>query len=421
MPDEEDLDARDLVDPLAEVRDRFELPADLYLDGNSLGPVSDAAQASLESAFEEWRTLGVRAWTEADPPWFEYGTRLGAKLAPFVGAGPEECVVTGGTTVNIHSLIGAFLDATDGNTVLVDELDFPTDHYAIRAQLRARGHDPEKGLVSVESRDGRTIHHEDLIAQMEDHRPDVVFLPSVLYRSGQRLDVERLTRAAHDVGAVIGFDLAHSVGLIPHELGAHGVDFAVWCSYKYLNAGPGAIAGLYLNDDHFDLSPGLPGWWGNDDATQFELNPHYEPAPDASRFEISTVPVFSAAPLFGSLDVLDEAGIHAVHDQSQVLTARLIQGVDDELAEYGYAVGTPRAPGERGGHVAIEHDAAAAISAALRDQGVIVDYRPPNVVRVCPAPLYTSVDDVEAAIDALREVVATGRYTQYRDADDTVT
>lgn len=422
---------RDAEDPLAPFRQRFEIPGELYFDGNSLGPISDAAEAALEQAVTEWRELGIEGWTEAERPWFRYGESLGADLAPLVGADPEEVVVANATTVNVHTLIGTFLDggrraALDGNSeravtassddrppgVLVNELDFPSDHYAIRAQLRQRGLDPDEHFHVVESRDGRTIEEDDIVAAIEDRDVGIVFMPSVLYRSGQLFDVQRITEAAHDHDALAGFDLAHSVGVVPHDLSDHDVDFAVWCSYKYLNAGPGAIAGLYVSEKHFGTMPALAGWWGHEKATQFEMRPEFTPADSAGAWQIGTVPVFSAAPLSGSLALLEAAGIDPIREKSLALTDYLIELVDEHLADLGCAVGTPRDPGRRGGHVAIEHSDAERISAALREQGIVVDFRPPNVVRVCPAPLYTRFADVLSFVKYLREILSTGAYME---------
>ncbi len=424
--DRADARERDREDPLAAFADRFSVPDDLYMDGNSLGAISADAERALQRAVEQWRDLGIRGWTEADPPWWHYGERLGDRLAPFLGADGEAVIAANSTTVNIHSLVGTFLDAAlaggaetatgepaGGPGVVVNELDFPTDHYAIRAQLETRGYDPDEHLHVVESRDGRTIAAEDVIATLEREDVGVLFMPSVLYRSGQLFDLERLTGAAHEHGAYAGFDLAHSVGVVPHELDRIGVDFAAWCSYKYLNAGPGAIAGLYVNEAHFGTRPGLPGWWGNDKDTQFDLNLTYEPADSAGAWQIGTVNVFSAAPLFGALDVIEDAGIEAIREKSITLTEHLIDLVDAELADHGYAVGTPRDPDRRGGHVALEHPEANGISQALRDRGVVTDFRPPNVIRVCPAPLYTGFEDVYDVVEHCREVVVEDEYERY--------
>jgi kynureninase len=421
---------RDGEDPLAGFRERFDVPGDRYLDGNSLGPVADAAEASLERAVTAWRELGIEGWTEAERPWFRYGESLGADLAPLIGAGADEVVVANSTTVNIHTLIGTFLDAPRGRPpgILVNELDFPTDHYAIRAQLRQRGHDPAEHFHVVESRDGRTIDEADVVAALDEYEVGIVFMPSVLYRSGQLLDVERITRAAHERDALAGFDLAHSVGVVPHDLSAQnhsdhddssrGVDFAVWCSYKYLNAGPGAIAGLYVNERHHGTTPALAGWWGHEKETQFEMRPAFTPADSAGAWQIGTVPILSAAPLSGALEILHEAGIEQVRAKSLALTDYLIHLVDERLAETAVAIGTPREPQSRGGHVALEHHAAEGVSEALRERGAVVDFRPPDVVRVCPAPLYTRFEDVWRFVETLETVLAERAYEDVGQGGD---
>ncbi len=318
---------RDRADSLADVRERFSGPDRQYLNGNSLGPVSEAAERTLQNAIAEWRELGIRGWTDADPPWFRYGERLGDELAPLLGAREEEAVVGNSTTVNVHTLIGTFLDVLGSDAprgVLVNELDFPTDHYAIRAQLRHRGLDPDTHLHLVESRDGRTIETDDIIAAMDECEIGIVFMPSVLYRSGQLLDIERITCGAHDRGMLAGFDIAHSVGVVPHDLSAHGVDFAVWCGYKYLNGGPAALAGLYVNERHFDARPALAGWWGHEKETQFEMRPEFTPAASAGAWQIGTIPVFSGAPLFGAIETVREAGIDAIREKSCSLTSYLV-------------------------------------------------------------------------------------------------
>jgi kynureninase len=407
---------RDAADPLGDFADRFTLPDELYLDGNSLGPVSDAAEQHVDAMLSAWREYGIRGWTESDPPWFTYGESLGDDLAPLLGAAGEECIVTGTTTVNIHTLIGTFLDtldADDDRGVLVNELDFPTDHYAIRAQLRQRGLDPDEHLHLVGSRDGRTIATEDVVAAMDERDVGIVFMPSVLFRSGQLLDVEAITEAAHERDMLAGFDLAHSVGVVPHELSAHGVDFAVWCSYKYLNAGPGAVAGLYVNERHFGTMPALAGWWGHEKETQFDLNLTFTPAEDAGAWQISAVPMLSTAPLAGSLELVHEAGIDRIRENSLELTSYLMTLVDERLAERGCTVGTPREPERRGGHVAIEHPDAYRLSQALRDRGAIVDFREPNVIRVCPAPLYVGFREVRAFVDLLADLIDERTYEAY--------
>jgi kynureninase len=415
---------RDANDPLADFRERFDVPDDYYMDGNSLGPISEDAAATLENAVSEWRELGIRGWTDSDPEWFHYGEDLGAKLAPLVGAREDEVVIADSTTVNIHKLIGAFLDARNDDQppgILANDLDFPTDHYAMAAQLRQRDLDPDEHLMRVESADGRTIDADAVVDAIESRDVGIVFMPSVLYRSGQLLDIERITEAAHEHGAYAGFDLAHSVGVVPHDLHDLGVDFAVWCSYKYLNGGPGALAGLYVHEDHHDVDPALAGWWGNDKETMFDMALEYDPAPDAGRHQLGTVPVLSAAPLHGALDVVHDAGIDRIREKSVQLTEYMIELVDDRLAEYGVDVGTPRDPEHRGGHVAIEHDEAYRVSEALRDHDVVTDFRQPNVVRVAPAPLYIRFEDVYDVVALLEDILESREYEEYPEQTGGVT
>nr|WP_049918760.1 kynureninase [Haloferax larsenii] len=407
-------DARkmDTADPLSDLRDRFYIPdGDLYMDGNSLGLLSKDAEAALEHVVEEWRELAIRGWTDADPDWHTYGERLGARLAPLVGANPEEVVVANSTTVNIHTLVGTFYDPDRGEKIVVDDLDFPTDHYAIRAQLRQHGRDPDEALRVVESHDGRTIATEDVLDAIDDD-VGMVFLPSVLYRSGQLFDIETITEAAHDAGALAGFDLAHSIGAVPHDLSDIGVDFAVWCNYKYLNAGPGAIAGLYVNERHFGVTPALAGWWGNDKETQFDMALTYDPEHSAAAFQTGTIPILSTAPLDGALDIVEDAGgVAALREKSLALTDFLIDLVDEKLPDC--EVGTPRDSAARGGHVAVEHPEAYRISLALKERGVVVDFRQPNVIRIAPIPSYVGFEDVFRAVSNLREVLDENEYEEF--------
>ena len=433
-------------DPVSGFADRYHVPGNaLYMDGNSLGPASDASLAALDRVVNEWRERLIEGWTDADPPWFTVGERLGEALAPLVGADPSEVVVGNSITVNIHTLVGTFLDellagngpelagvdAADGTwemdggsevvpAVLVNELDFPSDHYAIRAQLRQRGIDPDEKLRVVESRDGRTIDPRDIESALDAHDDiGIVWMPTALYRSGQLFDSERIAAAAHEAGAYVGFDAAHSVGAVPHEFADAGVDFAVWCTYKYLNAGPGSIGALYVAERHHGLTPALAGWWGHEKATQFEMKMEYTPADSAGAWQIGTPPLFAAAPLEGAIELLREAGIDRLREKSLALTDFLIALVDARLPEV--AIGTPRNRDSRGGHVALEHPDAERLSAALKSRGVIVDFRPPNVVRVCPAAPYTSFADVLEVVDEIEAILESGAHEEYATSEGGVT
>ena len=287
--------------------------------------------------------------------------------------------------------------------------------YAVESHLILHGLDPAKHMVVVKSRDGRTIEEGDIAEAMTDEVALAV-LPSVLYRSGQLLDMQYLTKEAHKRGILIGFDCCHSVGAVPHSFSEWGVDFAFWCNYKYLNSGPGATAGLYINSRHFDKAPGLWGWWGYDKAKQFDMAPDFRPAPDAGAWQIGTVHLFSTAPLYGSMNIFDEAGIHNIREKSLNQTGYLMFLIDSLVSRepYNFRVGTPREPRRRGGHVALEHDTEAVrINAALKKRGVIPDFRFPNVIRLAPIALYTSYHEIWQVVQHIKEIMDTREYQNF--------
>lgn len=399
----------DRADPLARFRERFYLPeGGLYFDGNSLGLLSRDAEAAVLRTLDEWKMLGIEGWLNAPNPWYYLGESLGKLSAPLIGAESDEVVVTGTTTTNLHALVATFYQPTDERRKIVaTTLDFPSDLYALRSQIALRGGDPEADLVLVGSRDGRTVDEADVIAAL-DETTALLVLPSVLYRSGQLFDIARLTAAAHERGVLIGFDCCHSIGVIPHEFDAWGVDFACWCNYKYLNNGPGGTAALYVNRRHFGRSPGLAGWWGSHKERQFDMATGFDAAPDAGAWQISTIQTLSAAPLQGSLAIFAEAGIGAVREKSLLLTRYLIDLVEQTgltAAPYNYAIGTPLEDARRGGHVAIEHAESPQIAKALKARGVVPDFRPPNVIRLAPIALYTSYSDVWQLVQHLRAII----------------
>jgi kynureninase len=413
--------ARDTQDPLHRFRDRFYLQQGrIYMDGNSLGLASRDAEAALLKALSDWKNYGIDGWTSGDRPWYYMAESLGALQADLMGATPEELVVTGSTTVNLHALVATFYRPAGHRTkILADELNFPSDIYALRSQVALKGQDPEAGLVLAKSRDGRTLDEADLIAAMTDEVALVV-LPGVLYRSGQLLDMERLTRAAHERGILIGFDCCHSAGSVPHQLHEWGVDFAFWCTYKYLNAGPGAVATLFAHERHFGTAPGLAGWFGYNKNRQFNMALEFEPAASAGGWQISTPNIFSAAPLYGSLQLFREAGIAAIRGKSLEQTAYLIDLIDDMLSDYGFQVGNPREAERRGGHVALEHAEAIRICKALKDHGVTPDFRFPNVIRLAPIPLYTSYEEIWWTVEILRQIMSSELYKRYGGERGTV-
>lgn len=413
--------ALDATDELKAFRETFYIQPDvIYLDGNSLGLLSKNAEKALYEMVVQWKTHGIDGWQNGSYPWFELSERLAARVANLVGAKAHEVIVTGSTTTNLHQLLSTFYQPTVARNVIVaDELTFPSDLYAISSHLSLRGQDAQTHLRLVASRDGHTLDEQDIIAAMTD---DVllVVLPSVLYRSGQLLDMARLTAAAHERGVLVALDLCHSIGAVPHALSEWGVDFAFWCHYKYLNSGPGGVAGLYVNERHHGTAPGLSGWFSSAKSTQFDLTTTLHAAADAGAYQIGTPHVFSIAPLIGSLEIFEAAGIKRIRRKSLQLTNYLMELVDTRLADYGFELANPREPERRGGHVALVHDEAVRIAKALKEAKVIPDFRAPNIIRLAPIALYTSFEDVAKAVLRLEVIMTEKQYERYPNTRDVI-
>ncbi len=405
---------RDAHDELAFCRRHFTPPpGTLYLDGNSLGLMPRQAADALARVTREWQTLGIDGWTEADTPWFFLPETLAAQVAALVGAVPEEVAVANSTTVNLHQLLATLYAPHGARTkILADALAFPSDVYAAQSHLRLRGLDPAVHLVTVPSRDGWTLDEQDLVAAMT---PDVqmAILPSVVYTSGQMLDMAFLTEQAHRRGVCIGFDCSHSVGAVPHALDEWGVDFAVWCHYKYINGGPGAPGGLFLHRRHFGRLPGMAGWFSSDKNAQFDMAHTLTPAVGAGALQIGTPSVVALAPLQGALEVVAEAGIGRIRRKSLRLTAYLRALIEENLGGYGFCLATPREDERRGGHLALVHPEATRICKALKAAGVIPDYRAPNIVRLAPVALYTSFADCREAVVRLARIMEERTYETF--------
>lgn len=414
----------DSEDSLKGFRDRFYIPqGKIYMDGNSLGLLSKDAEQALLSALKDFKELGINGWMDGNPAWFTFAEQLGKKQAAFVGAREDEVIVHSSNTVNLHNLVATFFKP-DGsrNKILTDELNFPSDKYAIDSQLLLHGLEPEVHNIMVNSRDGRILEEEDIVNAMSEEVA-LVILPSVLYRSGQLLDIQYLTDQAHKRGILIGFDCCHSVGAVDHKFSEWGVDFAFWCNYKYMNSGPGATASLYVNRKHFDKAPGLWGWWGCNKSRQFDMDLRFQPAPDAGAWQIGTVHLFSTAPLDGSLKIFAEAGIDRIRGKSLRQTGYLMSLIDSLLSKepYSFSIGTPRQAGRRGGHVALEHDTEAIrINSALKKRGVIPDFRFPNVIRLAPIALYTSYHEIWQVVGHLKEIIDKKEYEEFSLTRETV-
>lgn len=411
----------DQRDELSRFRQEFYLLSDtIYMDGNSLGLLSQRAEQALLASLHDWKTYGIDGWSRGNQPWFYISEKLGQMSAPLVGAKPEEVIVTGSTTVNLHQLVATFYQPQGTRTkILADTLTFPTDIYALQSQLRLHGYEPDTHLIQVESRDGRFLAEEDIIAAMTEDIA-LAILPTVLYRSGQILDMERLTRAAHDLGILIGFDGCHSVGAIPHAFSEWGVDFAYWCNYKYLNGGPGSVGGLYVNEKHFGRYPGLAGWFGAKKEKQFDLEHTLMPEETAGAYQIGTPHILSLAPLLGSLEMFAEAGMENIRRKSLQMTAYLMDLVAYELPDMGFAIGNPVEERRRGGHISLEHEEAARICKALKKNGVIPDFRAPNIIRLAPIALYTSYTDIWEAVQILKKIMVEKQYMRFENKRDVI-
>ncbi|MBQ8586083.1 MAG: kynureninase, partial [Butyricicoccus sp.] len=412
---------KDRLDPIASLRDHFYTKENqIYMDGNSLGLCSRDAEQAVLRALDDWKTHGINIWTGAETNYFLYHDVIGAKIARLIGAQPDEVTVCGNTTFNVHQCIATFWHPTEKRyRILIDALNFPTDRYAVESQISSRGLDPEDVLKVIESADGKTLDEDTIIDAMTDDVA-LILLPSVLYRSAQLLDLPRLTREAHARGILIGFDLCHSVGNIDHDFGSIDCDFALWCNYKYLSGGPGAIAGLYINRRHFGRGPGLAGWWGNRKDTQFELRDHFEHAQNAGGWQTGTGSVLSLAAVDGALDVYNGIEMSDVRAKSLDMTAYLMHLIDTELKQYGFTIGNPREDAVRGGHVALEHPEAIRINEALKAAGVVPDFRYPNVIRLAPQPLYIRYVDVYDMVQILKDIMENKLYEKYENKAGTV-
>lgn len=413
--------AKDSTDKLAKLRDLFYTKENqIYMDGNSLGLCSKPAEAAVMRAVDDWKEQGINIWSKASTNYFLYHDVIGAKIAPLINAKPEEVTVCANTTLNVHQCIATFWRPTkDRYKIIIDELNFPTDRYAVESQITTRGYNIEDVLSVVKSDDGKTLS-EDKIIEMFTDEVALVLLPSVLYRSSQLLDLKKLTDAAHAKGILIGFDLCHSIGNVNHEFTDISPDFAMWCNYKYLSGGPGAVAGLYVNSRHFDKTVGLSGWWGNRKDTQFELRDHFEKTEGAGAFQTGTGSILSLAAIDGALEIYKDVDINDIREKSLDLTGYLMYLIETELSKYGFTIGNPREDSHRGGHVALEHTDAIRINEALKAANVIPDFRYPNVIRLAPVPQYTRYIDVYELVERIKNIMDNKTYEQYENKAGTV-
>jgi kynureninase len=396
-------------DPLQQVREKFYLPLGkdgkplIYFAGNSLGLMPKSARGIVEEELGNWAKLGVDAHHATGTPWYTYQEALRDPTARLVGAKPLEVICMNSLTVNLHLMMATFYRPTKSRfKILMEEPAFPSDTYAIKTQIAHHGLNPREALVLARPRNGEfAIQTEDIVDLIEKHANQlaIVMFAGVNFFTGQLFDIERITAAAQAGGIVVGFDLAHAVGNAPLKLHDWNVDFAVWCSYKYLNAGPGAVAGAFLHERHATNTklPRFAGWFGNDPNTRFRLHlePEFVPVPSADGWQISNPPIFSMAPLRASLAVFDDAGgMEPLRAKSIRLTGYL-EFLLTEIGSKKFTVITPRNPDERGCQLSIlAHEHPKELLKELETAGVKCDFREPNVIRVAPTPLYNTFHEV---------------------------
>jgi len=423
-PSLEHARALDAADPLAAWHDRFVLPRDaatgrelVYLCGHSLGAQPVLAAEYVEEVMRDWRSLAVEGHFTGRHPWMTYHQRLAPALAELVGAEPLEVVAMNSLTANLHLMLASFYrPAGERRAILLERSAFPSDRHALESQVRHHGLDPALELIELGPRHGEDcLRTEDLVATIERDgaRIATVLLPGIQYLTGQVLDLESITAAARRAGCRVGWDLAHAIGNVPVRLHDAGADFAVWCSYKYLNGGPGAVGGAFVHARHAHDSglPRLAGWWGHDPATRFLMGPDFRPAPGADGWQLSNPPILAMAPLAASLEHFATVGLPALRRKSVELTGYLERLVQQRLAGRVQVI-TPADPPARGAALSLRllgltRDRARAVFEGVRRRGVLPDWREPDVIRAAPAPFYNGYADAWRFVDALQAELGT--------------
>ncbi len=410
----------DEQDPLRAERDLFESPIGLkdaagrqcvYLCGNSLGLMPKAVRPALEQEMADWSDLGVDAHFDGANPWFSYHEIFRPLAARLVGALAHEVVMMNSLTVNLHLMMASFYrpDATRFR-IVIERGAFPSDCHAVASQAHFHGFDPDDAVIALAPREGESLLRvEDVERALREQGDSIalVLLGAVNYVTGQLFDLEEIGRIAHDIGAVYGLDLAHAAGNVPLRLHDWNVDFATWCSYKYLNSGPGAVAGCFVHERHHESDlPRFEGWWGNNPASRFRMAPQFEAGPGADAWQLSNPPIMAMAPLKASMEIFDRVGMEALRAKSVRLTGyleALIDSIDDDRLQ----IITPRDPARRGAQLSIVvQGEGRPFRDRLQQHGVVGDFREPNIIRLALAPLYNSFHDAWIAAERLKEALA---------------
>ena len=408
----------DSEDSLAHFREQFLLPKDtqgnplIYLCGNSLGLQPKNTASYISKELKDWAELGVEGHTEAEHPWLPYHEFLSESMASLVGAKASEVVMMNTLTTNLHLMMVSFYQPTKARYKIVVESDaFPSDKYAMESQLHFHGFNPKNGLVLWKPRESEELcRFEDLEAIMEAEGDSIAMLMigSTNYYSGQHFPLKKITDLGHKHGAMVGFDLAHGAGNIKPNLHETGPDFAVWCSYKYLNSGPGSLGGCFVHERHAN-NPNLKrftGWWGHNKSTRFNMRHDFDLLPGAEGWQLSNPPILSMAAIRASLDVFMAAGLDNLRAKAEKLTGYL-EYLIDEMNDDNISIITPRNPDERGSQLSIQIKSAnKAVHTRLTEAGVISDWREPDVIRVAPTALYNSFEDVFEFVKRLKTVLA---------------
>ncbi len=406
----EQMDATDL---LRGFRKRFHIPRGangeevIYFTGNSLGLMPKRARGYVEQELLDWETLGVEAHVKAKTPWLPYHEFLTAQMAAIIGAKPIETIVMNALTINLHLMLVSFYrpDASR-RKIVIEKGAFPSDQYAVESHIRFHGYEPRTELIEMSPRVGEsTLRTEDIVGRIERDGTEIalILLGGVNYYSGQAFDMASITEAGHKSGAVVGFDLAHAAGNIELKMHDWNADFAAWCSYKYLNGGPGAVAGAFIHERHsrsFDL-PRFAGWWGHDKETRFLMGPQFRPIAGAEGWQISNPPILQMAALRASLEIFEEAGMPALVEKSRRLTGYL-ERLINEIADGRISIITPPDPAQRGCQLSI-YVGDKGLHERIVARGVFADWREPGVIRVAPAPLYNSFTDVFRFSEVLKD------------------
>ena len=408
--------AQDAADPLRGFRDEFLIPMhegrqQAYFCGNSLGLQPYGARAHVEEVLDKWATEAVEGHFTGQAQWMPYHELLREPLADIVGARPHEVVAMNSLTANLHLMMVSFYRPGNERTaILIEAGSFPSDRYAVESQVRFHGLSPDTNLIEVEpDLPGGVFSMEAIAKAIRDNasRLALVIWPGVQYRTGQAFDLDEIARLAHEAGALVGFDLAHAVGNLDLGLHESGADFAVWCHYKYMNAGPGAVAGCFVHERHAETTrPRFAGWWGNDKSVRFKMGTEFHATPGADGWQLSNPPILGLAPLRASVEQFQRAGMTSLREKSRALTGYLEQLIDAHLAD-AIDILTPRDITQRGAQLSLRvkagRDAGRSLFDHLQSRGVLGDWREPDVIRISPAPLYNNHEDVFRVADAAKE------------------